>query len=49
MIDIVLGTITILIAKTIIEYYFGIKISGWLIVGIMSMLYMLWEARDDKR
>ena len=49
MIDIVLGTVTILIVKTIIEYYFSIKISGWFIVGIMFMLYMLREARDDKR
>lgn len=49
MIDIVLGTVTILVAKTVIEYYFSIKISGWLIVGIMFMLYMLWEAKNDKR
>lgn len=49
MIDIVLGTVTILVAKTVIEYYFSVKISGWLIVGIMFMLYMLWEAKNDKR
>ncbi|MFR6311359.1 hypothetical protein [Anaerofustis stercorihominis] len=49
MIDIVFGTITILIAKTIIEYYFSIKISGWLIIGIMLTLYIFKEAKNDKR
>lgn len=49
MIDIVLGTVTILIVKTVIEYYFSVKISSWLIIGIMFMLYMLGEARNDKR
>lgn len=48
MIDIVFGTITILIAKTIIEYYFGIIISGWLVVGIMFVLYILKGARNDR-
>lgn len=49
MIDIVLGTVTILIVKTVIEYYFSIKISGWLVIGIMFTLYIFKEARNDKR
>ncbi len=40
MFEIVIGTISIITVKSIIEYYMQITINNWFVIGIMILLYM---------
>lgn len=40
MFEIVIGTISIMTVKSIIEYFMQITINSWFVIGIMALLYM---------
>ncbi len=39
MFEIVIGTISIITVKSIIEYFMKITISNWFVIGIVILLY----------